>query len=55
MTPAIEAIRLLTLAPMAYGAWNRDFRFIVLGLVLLALAWCNGFVQQVFRSSTKRL
>ena len=48
MTAAIEAIRLLTLAPMAYGAWNHDFRFIVLGLAILTLAWGNGLMRQLF-------
>ena len=48
MTPAIEAIRLLTLAPMAYGAWNHDFRFIVLGLAILAVAWGNGLIRELF-------
>ena len=44
MTPFIESIRLLTLVPMAYGASNHDFRFIVLALVILILAWCNGLI-----------
>jgi hypothetical protein len=47
MTPAVQLIRLLTLIPMAYGAWGHDFRFIVLGLAILALAWCNGLVRQL--------
>jgi hypothetical protein len=46
MTPPIEALRFLTLAPMAYGAWSHDWRFIVLGLVILVLAWGNGLIQQ---------
>jgi hypothetical protein len=50
MTPFIELTRLLTLVPMAYGAWNHDFRFIVSGLVIVVVAWCNGLIRQVFRS-----
>jgi hypothetical protein len=49
MTPFIELIRLLTLVPMAYGAWIHDFRFIFLGLVILVVAWCNGLIWEVFR------
>lgn len=48
MTPAIQVIRLVTLVPMAYGAWRHDFKFIVFGLAVLALAWCNGIVQGLF-------
>jgi len=44
MTPLIELIRLLTQVPMAYGAWNHDFRFMAFGLVILVLAWCNGLI-----------
>jgi len=50
MTPFIEMTRLLTLVPMTYGAWSHDSRFIVLGLVILLFAWCNGLIQQVFRT-----
>lgn len=50
MTPAVQVIRLLTLAPMAYGAWNHDFRFMILGLAILVLAWCSGLVRQLFPS-----
>jgi hypothetical protein len=50
MSPIIELIRLLTLVPMAYGAWSHDSRFIVVGLVILVVAWCNGLIQQVFRT-----
>jgi hypothetical protein len=42
MTPAIEFWRLLTLIPMAYGAWVHDHRYAVLGTILLLLAWSNG-------------
>ena len=42
MTPTIEAIRLLTLVPMAYGAWIHQPWWIVLGFVVLIAAWCNG-------------
>ena len=48
MTPLIEVIRLLTLVPMAYGAWNHDLRFIALGFAILAIAWCNGLIRQLF-------
>ena len=44
MTPTIEAIRLLTLLPMAWGAWTHHFWLIALGLVMLLLAWCNGLI-----------
>ena len=50
MTPFIELNRLLTLVPMAYGAWIHEFGFIVLGLVILAVAWCNGFIRQILRT-----
>ena len=50
MTAFIELTRLLTLVPMAYGAWNHDFRFIVLGLVILVVAWCKGLIRQLFRT-----
>jgi hypothetical protein len=51
MTPFIEAARLLSLVPMAYGAWDHHFRFIILGLVILAVAWCNGLIRRVFRAN----
>ena len=44
MTPLIETIRFLTLFPMAYGAWVHNAWFIVLGLAILAVAWCNGLI-----------
>jgi hypothetical protein len=44
MTPTIEVIRLLTLVPMAYGAWKHTPAGIVLGCVLLVIAWCNGLI-----------
>ena len=50
MTPFVEATRLLSLIPMAYGAWNHNLRFIVLGLLILAIAWCNGFIRQAFHT-----
>lgn len=39
MTPTVEAVRFLTLVPMAWGAWTRSFQWIALGLVVLLLAW----------------
>jgi hypothetical protein len=42
MSPAIEAIRLLTLAPMVWGAWIHELSMISLGLLILLLAWSNG-------------
>jgi hypothetical protein len=42
MTPAIEAIRLLSLVPMAWGAWIHDLWLIALGFLILLLAWCNS-------------
>ena len=44
MTPAIEAVRLLTLVPMAWGAWTHSPWWIALGLLALLLAWCNGLI-----------
>ena len=44
MTPTIEAVRFLTLVPMAWGAWTHSLRWIALGLVVLLLAWCNGLI-----------
>ncbi len=44
MTPGIEALRFLTLVPMAYGAWVHQPGYIVLGLVILLAAWCNGLI-----------
>jgi hypothetical protein len=44
MTPLIEGIRLLTLVPMAYGAWTHTTAYIVVGLVTLVMAWCNGLI-----------
>ena len=44
MTPTIEAVRLLTLVPMAWGAWTHQVWLIVLGLAMLSLAWCNGLI-----------
>ena len=42
MTPSVEAARLLTLLPMAYGAWVHAVSPIALGCGLLALAWGYG-------------
>jgi hypothetical protein len=47
MTPKIEAIRFLTLVPMAYGAWVHEPWWIVLGLVVLVGAWCNGLFPRL--------
>jgi hypothetical protein len=44
ITPIVETIRLLTLAPMAYGAWFHEPIWILVGVVILVLAWCNGLV-----------
>lgn len=44
MTPTIEAVRLLTLVPMAWGAWTHRLQLIALGLFVLLLAWCNGLI-----------
>ena len=44
MTPTIEAVRLLTLVPMAWGAWTHRLSLIGLGLLVLFLAWCNGLI-----------
>lgn len=44
MTPAIEVVRLLTLVPMASGAWTHHIWLIVLGLAMLLMARCNGLI-----------
>lgn len=44
MTPVVETFRLLSLVPMAYGAWVHGFRYILIGFVILMLAWCNGLI-----------
>ena len=44
MTPVVEAIRFLVLIPVAYGAWTHQFWPIWIGLVVLILAWLNGFL-----------
>jgi hypothetical protein len=44
MTPAIEAIRFLTLIPMAWGAWIHSLSLICLGLLILLVAWCKGLI-----------
>ncbi len=36
MTPTVEAVRLLTLVPMAYGAWNRQWWPIGAGMLAAA-------------------
>jgi|SRR5215469_5579301 len=44
MTRTVEVIRFLSLVPMAWGAWIHNFWMIVLGLVILLLAWCSGVI-----------
>ncbi len=44
MTSAIEAIRFLSLVPMAYGAWLHQPGYIAFGLAILIAAWCNGLI-----------
>jgi hypothetical protein len=44
MTPTVEAVRLLSLAPMAWGAWIHNLWLIALGLFVVLLAWCNGLI-----------
>src|SRR5262244_2996171 len=44
MTPAIVSLRLLSLVPMAYGAWNHAPGWIVVGALILAAAWANGLI-----------
>jgi hypothetical protein len=51
MTPAIEAIRLSSLVPMAWGALIHNPWLLALGFLILLLAWCNGFI---FRSPADR-
>jgi hypothetical protein len=50
MTPLIELVRFLTLVPMAYGAWAHNIWFILLGLAILVIAWCNGLIWSHRRS-----
>lgn len=42
MTPLVQALRLLTLIPMAYGAWTHKPSFFFLGIFLLVLCWSYG-------------
>jgi hypothetical protein len=44
MTPTVEATRLLSLVPMAFGAWAHQFWPIGLGMAILSVAWANGFL-----------
>jgi hypothetical protein len=44
LTPAIEAIRLVTLGPMAYGAWKHEPAWIAIGVAILVVAWANGVI-----------
>jgi hypothetical protein len=44
MTGTVEAIRFLSLVPMAWGAWIHNLWIIALGLVILLLAWCSGVI-----------
>ena len=44
MTPAVEATRLLTLVPMAFGAWNHEPIYITIAVAVLIVAWCNGLI-----------
>jgi hypothetical protein len=49
MTRAVEAIRLLGFAVMAIGAWYNSVHIILLGLIIIILAWFNGklFLKKV--------
>lgn len=44
MTPWVELLRLVTLVPMAYGAWMHEPLWIVVGVVILVVAWANGLL-----------
>lgn len=44
MTPLAQLIRLLTLVPMAYGAWTHKAWPILAGVVVLLGAWANGLL-----------
>jgi hypothetical protein len=46
MTPSTEALRLLTLLPMAYGAWQHERGWIVLGFIALVATWGHGLAVQ---------
>ena len=54
MTPTIEAVRFLTLVPMAWGAWTHRFSLIGLGLFVLLLAWCNGLILSPRDAASQR-
>jgi hypothetical protein len=43
MTPTIEVVRLLTLAPMALGAWNHNFWFIAVAYSFVCLVQWASF------------
>jgi hypothetical protein len=44
MTSTIEAMRFLSLVPMAWGAWIHNPWLIALGFLILLLAWCSGLI-----------
>lgn len=52
MPPGIEGLRLISLVPMAYGAWKHRVGYILLGLLVLVVAWCNGLIWQRRRADT---
>ena len=44
MTRTIEAVRLFGDLVMIFGAWRHDEKLIVLGLLVVVGAWCNGLL-----------
>jgi len=49
MTRTIEAIRLFGALAMIFGAWIHDGKLIVLGLLVIVGAWCNGLLPSKTR------
>lgn len=45
MTPLVEALRLATLVPTAYGSWDHHLWFIGFGFGLLGLVWNVGLLN----------
>jgi hypothetical protein len=50
MTRGMEALRLVGLAVLWYGAWRHQLGVFALGLVLIVLAWLRGWVWPPRRS-----
>jgi len=49
MTRLIDAVRLFGDLVMIFGAWEQDVTLIVLGLLVIVGAWCNGLIPSKAR------